>query len=103
MNDTTTTSRCALAACSLPVTASEILRVVEALENNAQTRETVLSIRKEKDTWEERVAREAASLRYCAMVLRRHSTYVSRQIEHDTPRQPEENTETSQPRGQTHG
>jgi hypothetical protein len=81
----------AVAPGSLPVPASEILRVASALEDNATTRDAIVDPVTALYEWEARSKREAAALRYCAAVLKRHAEYISRQVEHSNERQPEEN------------
>jgi hypothetical protein len=76
---------------SLPVPASDILRVASALEDNASTRETVVGSRLPLEEWEGKALHESAALRYCAVVLKRHAEYIRRQVEHEPMRQPEEN------------
>lgn len=86
-------ARCAVVTGSIPVPASEILRVASALEDNALTRDAIVGSALALFEWEARSKREAAALRYCANVLKRHAEYLRRQVEHSNERQPEENAE----------
>lgn len=83
---------------SLPVPASEILRVASALEDNALTRDAIAGDGLALTDMQQQCRTEAIALRYCANVLKRHSEYLRRQVEHSTERQPEENPSISRER-----
>lgn len=62
--------RCALGGGSLSVPASEILRVADALEGNAITRDSIRGDGLALTELQQRCARESEALRYCAKALR---------------------------------
>lgn len=81
----------AVATCSLPGLESEILRVAQALENNALTRDAIAGDGLALSDLQQKCGRESEALRASAQILRRHVASAN-------VRQPEGNVEISHDR-----